>query len=145
MQLPIRVLFVCIGNSCRSQMAEGFARHKHADLMEPCSAGLFPAPIVQPETITCMEDIGIPLDGQAPKGMDAVDWESIDLLVNMSGASVLERVPGFSGLNLIWNVGDPIGKSAKHYRQSRGRIEQLLDGLAETLKNQADLPTRRPH
>ena len=61
----------------------------------------------------------------------------------MSGASVLERLPGFSGLNLMWNVGDPIGKSAKHYRQSRDRIEQLVDGLAETLKNQAQLPAGR--
>ena len=143
MQLPIRVLFVCIGNSCRSQMAEGFARHKYADVMEASSAGLFPAPIVQPETIACMEDVGISLDGQASKEIDAVDWKSTDLLVNMSGASVLDRLPGFSGLNLMWNVGDPIGKSAKHYRQSRDRIEQLLGGLAETLKNQAQLPAGR--
>ena len=145
MQLPIRVLFVCIGNSCRSQMAEGFARHKYADVMEASSAGLFPASIVQPETIACMEDIGISLDGQASKEIDAVDWKSTDLLVNMSGASVLERLPGFSGLNLMWNVGDPIGKSAKHYRQSRDRIKQLVDGLAETLKNQAEMPAGRRH
>ena len=143
MQLPIQVLFVCIGNSCRSQMAEGFARHKYADVMEASSAGLFPASIVQPETIACMEDKGISLDGQAPKAIDAIEWKSMDLMVNMSGGSVLERLPEFSGLNLMWNVGDPIGKSAKHYRQSRDRIEQLLDGLAETLKNQAELPVRR--
>ena len=143
MQLPLRVLFVCIGNSCRSQMAEGFARHKYADLMEPSSAGLFPTSIVQPETIACMEDKGISLDGQAPKAIDAIEWKSMDLMVNMSGGSVLERLPEFSGLNLIWNVGDPIGKSAKHYRQSRDRIEQLLDGLAETLKNQTELPAGR--
>ena len=124
-------------------MAEGFARHKCADVMEASSAGLFPASIVQPETIACMEYIGISLDGQAPKEIDAADWKSIDLVVNMSGMSVLDRLPGFSGLNLMWNVGDPIGKSAKHYRQSRDRIKQLLGGLAETLKNQAELPAGR--
>ena len=126
-------------------MAEGFARHKYADVMEASSAGLFPASIVQPETIACMEDVGIFLDGQAPKEIDAVDCKSADLLVNMSGTSVLDRLPGFSGLNLMWNVGDPIGKSAKRYRQSRDRIKQLLDGLAETLKNQAGMPTGRRH
>ena len=126
-------------------MAEGFARYKYAEVMEATSAGLFPASIVQPETIACMEDIGIPLDGQAPKEIDAVDWKSIDLVVNMSGTSVLDRLPGFSGLNLMWNVGDPIGKSAKHYRQSRDRIKQLLGGLAETLKNQAEMPRGHRH
>ena len=125
-------------------MAEGFARHKYADVMEASSAGLFPAlhcP-ARDDRMHAGHRVS-PLTAKPPKEIDAVDWKSMDLMVNMSGGSVLERLPEFSGLNLIWNVGDPIGKSAKHYRQSRDRIEQLLDGLAETLKNQTELPAGR--
>ena len=58
MRIPASVLFVCIGNSCRSQMAEGFARARYDDLMEAASAGVQPAAIVQPKTIAVMERAG---------------------------------------------------------------------------------------
>lgn len=134
MELPARVLFVCVGNSCRSQMAEGFARHKHAGLIEPASAGLAPAGIVQPETISVMEDKGVSLEGQSPKPISLLDWQSMDLVVNMSGMPVLRHMAGFQGLNLMWTVEDPIGKSLKVYIKVRDRIENLVDGLADMLR-----------
>ena len=134
--MPARVLFICIGNSCRSQMAEGFARHHYSELMEVSSAGLFPAPIVQPETIAVMAERGVSLEGQSPKPISAVDWKSMDLVVNMSGMPVLQEMPGFGGLNLMWVVQDPIGQSDKVYNKVRGRMEELVDGLAETLRTQ---------
>ena len=136
MQIPARVLFICIGNSCRSQMAEGFARHHYSELMEVSSAGLFPAPIVQPETIAVMAEKGVSIEGQSPKPISAVDWKSMDLVVNMSGMPVLQEMPGFKGLNLMWVVQDPIGQSDKVYNKVRGRMEELVDGLAETLRTQ---------
>ena len=135
MQIPARVLFVCIGNSCRSQMAEGFARARYDDLMEAASAGVQPAPIVQPETIDVMARGGVSLDGQAAKNISEIDCSSIDLVVNMSGLPVLEAMPGFKGLNLMWAVEDPIGKPDKVYVKVRDRIEGLVDDLAQTLRN----------
>ena len=117
-------------------MAEGFARHHYSELMEVSSAGLYPAPIVQPETIAVMEERGISLEGQSPKPISAVDWKSMDLVVNMSGMPVLQEMPGFEGLNLMWVVQDPIGQSNKVYNKVRDRMEELVDGLAETLRAQ---------
>ena len=134
--MPARVLFICIGNSCRSQMAEGFARHHYSELMEVSSAGLYPASIVQPETIAVMAEKDISLEGQSPKPISAVDWKSMDLVVNMSSMPVLQAMPGFEGLNLMWVVQDPIGRSDKIYNKVRDRMEELVDGLAETLRTQ---------
>ena len=60
----------------------------------------------------------------------------MDLVVNMSGLPVLQAMPGFEGLNLMWAVGDPIGRSNRVYNKVRDRIEELVDGLAETLRSQ---------
>ena len=117
-------------------MAEGFARHHYSELMEVSSAGLYPASIVQPETIAVMAEKGISLEGQSPKPISAVDWKSMDLVVNMSGMPVLQAMPGFEGLNLMWVVQDPIGRSDKIYNKVRDRMEELVDGLAETLRTQ---------
>ena len=117
-------------------MAEGFARHHHSELMDVSSAGLFPASIVQPETIAVMADKGVSLEGQSPKPISAVDWNSMDLVVNMSGLPMLQAMPGLEGLNLMWVVDDPVGRSNRVYNKVRDRIEELVDGLAETLRSQ---------
>ena len=54
----------------------------------------------------------------------------------MSGMPVLQAMPGFEGLNLMWVVQDPIGRSDKIYNKVRDRMEELVDGLAETLRTQ---------
>ena len=61
------MLFVCIGNACRSQMAEGFARAYGGDVMEAASAGLSPAVAVPPDTIRAMDEKNIDIRGQFPK------------------------------------------------------------------------------
>jgi arsenate reductase len=131
-----QVLFVCIGNSCRSQMAEGFARHHYPELIAACSAGLLPAPIVQPETIAVMAEKGISIDGQRPKPIIDVDWKACDLVINMSGTGMMHMLPGYQGGNLLWPVEDPMGRSLRKYRRVRDRIESLVHDLAETLRNQ---------
>jgi ArsR family transcriptional regulator len=115
-------------------MAEGFARHKYAHLMEPQSAGTHPAPLVQPETIACRDEIGVHHDGHESKPGTSIDWHKVDLLINMSGMPVLGFLPPFKGGSLIWNVKDPIGKSPEIYREVREQIETLVDRLAVTLK-----------
>ena len=116
-------------------MAEGFARASHNDLMEAISAGVYPAAIVQPETIDVMAAKGVSLDGQSPKNISAIDSGAIDLVVNMSGMPILETMQGFRGLNLMWTVEDPIGKSGRVYVKVRDRIEGLVHELAGTLRS----------
>ena len=118
-----RVLFLCIGNSCRSQMAEGFARKYGSDVMDPFSAGLAPAPIVQPMTKEVMKAKNITLDGQYPKTLDALDLSSFDLIVNMSGVKLPVRLP----IEVReWTVEDPIGKSEEIYNTVRDQIEMAV-------------------
>src|SRR5580704_9394208 len=88
-----RVLFVCIGNSCRSQMAEGFARAYGGDILIAQSAGLSPAAIVQPLTKQVLAQRNVRIDDQFPKGMEIVAREQFDVIVNMSGEK-LPLAPG---------------------------------------------------
>src|SRR6266852_6816262 len=83
-----RVLFVCIGNSCRSQMAEGFARAYGSDVMEASSAGVAPATIIAPLTRQVLAESNIRIDDHFPKGLDLVSRENFDVLVNLSGLPV---------------------------------------------------------
>ncbi len=121
-------------------MAEGFARHKHGDIVEAASAGVWPASIVQPETIATMAEKGVSLEGQQPRSIKLVDGATIDLVVNMSGMPVLHFFPDFQGHNLDWKVRDPIGQPAEVYRKVRNRIEKLVDGLADSLRKQRQAP-----
>lgn len=128
-----RVLFLCIGNSCRSQMAEGFARHYGSDVMEVKSAGLSPAAIVQPLTFQVMEQKNIKLDGQAPKDLSSVAIANFDLLINMSGVKLPSRIP----LPVReWKVEDPIGRSEEVYCAVRDQIEDLVMRLILELRRE---------
>ena len=133
MSRPARVLFVCIGNSCRSPMAEGFARHKYSGVIEASSAGVMPASIIQPETYLVMSEKGVSLENMSPTDLADVETNRIDFLVNMSGYAVVQHLKGFKGGNIVWNVHDPIGDSLATYRRVRDRIEQLVDDLAAKL------------
>ena len=115
-----RVLFVCIGNSCRSQMAEGFARKYGHDCIMAHSAGLSPAGIVQDQTHSTMLARGVALEGQFPKGVELVARDPFDLIVNMSG----HPLPKMSGPIVEWRVRDPIGLSEEVYEAVADQIEQ---------------------
>ncbi len=117
-----RVLFVCIGNSCRSQMAEAFARAYGSDALWVQSAGLGPAEMVAPMTHKVLEEKGLRSDDQFPKGLDMMSREKFDLVVNMSGRKF--NFP--SGEMVEWVVRDPIGESAGTYRAVADQIEGLV-------------------
>lgn len=119
-------------------MAEGFARHRHSDVMEPLSAGTYPAAIVQPETIASMAEKSVSLEGQTPESIRSIDARQVDLLVNMSGSPLPALLPDFQGGNLVWEVTDPIGQSMEVYAEVRDRIESLIGQLAETLRKHSD-------
>ena len=123
-----RVLFVCLGNACRSQMAEAFARAYGEGLWEAESAGLMPATIIAPLTRQVMEEKKISLDEQFPTGLDEVNLADFDIVVNMSGFEfpLKLRVPVRE-----WRVEDPMGRSEKKFRKARDEIEKLVQVLAE--------------
>ncbi len=127
----IRVLFVCLGNSCRSQMAEAFARALGAGVWEVESAGLMPATIIAPPVRDVMAEKKIDLGDQFPKPVEWMRSLTFDLVVNMSGYPLPETI---AGPVRDWRVDDPIGQSGKVYRRVRDQIEGLVKGLLEELR-----------
>ncbi len=141
MQRPLkRVLFLCIGNSCRSPMAEGFARAYGSDVIEPLSAGLAPAPIIQPLTKQVMEAKNISLDDQHAKDLSRIDLKQVDLIINMSGRPLPENLPVEVR---EWRVEDPIGCDEATYLAARDKIEHLIMGLILDLRRE-NRPAKRP-
>ena len=126
-----KVLFLCIGNSCRSQMAEGFARRYGSDIMEVQSAGLAPASIVQPLTKKVMEAKNINIDDQFPKDLAQVSLHGFDIIVNMSGASLPARARAEVR---DWKVEDPIGQTEELYTKVCDQIENLVMQLILELR-----------
>jgi arsenate reductase len=127
-----RVLFVCIGNSCRSQMAEGFARAYGDDILIAASAGLSPALIVQPLTKQVLAERNVRIDSQFPKGMEILAHEQFDLIVNMSG----EKLPlGPEARVRDWQVRDPIGQTEAVYKTVAEQIEALVMRLILELRS----------
>jgi arsenate reductase len=127
-----RVLFVCLGNACRSQMAEGFARTYGKDVMVAESAGLAPALAVPIETKETMAEKNIDLSAHFPKPLSVFPPDHFGLVVNMSGYPI----PGFPSAK-EWKVRDPIGGTADQYRATRDQIEQLVMMLILDLRRKS--------
>jgi arsenate reductase (thioredoxin) len=126
------VAFVCLGNACRSQMAEGFARAYGKDVMSPCSAGLAPAVAVPFETRRAMMEKNIDISNQFPKPVNLLSDQPVDLVVNMSGLPLR----GFSAIR-DWEVRDPYGDSEETYRKVRDQIETLVMKLIMELRRKS--------
>jgi len=128
-----RVLFVCVGNACRSQMAEAFARKYGSDVLEASSAGLSPGIDIPPETHDVMLEKGISLRGQFSKPVLSLDENRFDLVVNMSGYPL----SGVSPPRLReWAVRDPYGGKDAVHREVRDEIERLVMGLILELRRE---------
>lgn len=125
-----RVLFVCIGNSCRSQMAEAFARAYGADIMQVQSAGVSPATYIAPLTKQTLSELNLTIDDHFPKGIDVMRRQHFDVVVNMSGVPV--SLPGARVIE--WTVPDPIGQTESYYRTVATQIEGLVMRLIMELR-----------
>ena len=124
-----RVLFVCVGNSCRSQMAEALARAYGSDVLEAESAGLSPCGVIFPPTFEVMAEKGISLEGAASKGIDPARLAQVDLIVNLSG---YEWPYPASAPVRTWMVADPFGQDLEVHRRIRDQIEaRVLELIAE--------------
>jgi len=115
-------------------MAEGFARKYGPDVMEPASAGLSPASIIQPLTRDVMQMKNISIDDQYPKDLSSLDVSTFDLIINMSGV----KLPAGAGIEMReWNIEDPMGRSEDVYIAVREKIEHLVMSLILELRREA--------
>jgi len=122
-----KVLFICLGNSCRSIMAEALARHRCGDRWEAASAGINPLGFVAPETLTVLAEMGVSLAGLHSKGLDNFALKEYRLLVNLSGHSLQGRIPpAYTHRVLHRPTPDPFGGGLELYRRSRDAIQQVV-------------------
>ena len=118
-----RVLFLCLGNICRSPMAEALARKYGSDVLEVSSAGLTPAINTTPYTRKVLEEKNVDLGVHVPRRFYDLDLSQYDLIVNMSG-SMLPKNLGVPVED--WQVDDPMGRSEDEFRAAREVIEMLV-------------------
>jgi arsenate reductase len=131
-----RILFLCIGNACRSQMAEAFARTYGADVLIAASAGLAPAIRIATDTLKAMAEKNIDLRDQFPKSLRHLGRSEFDLVVNLSGSSVPEDLASRTKV-LEWEVDDPVFMKYDQHCEIRDEIEKLVMSLILDLRQQA--------
>jgi arsenate reductase (thioredoxin) len=133
-----KVLFLCIGNACRSQMAEAIARHRASDVIDASSAGLVPFGEVPKTTLAVLSELGISGEDLRSKPVRAGEVSAADLVINMTGQSgpsiFTEAAPPIED----WDVGDPFGFNLSVYRSIRDEISTRVEGLARRLREKAE-------
>ncbi len=125
------VLFVCVHNAGRSQMAAGFLRAMAGDRIEVRTAGSEPAPALNPAAVTAMAEIGIDISGERPKPLtdDAVGLS--DVVVTMGCGEVCPYFPGISYRD--WVLSDPAGQPIEVVRSIRDHLQILIGNLIAEL------------
>lgn len=118
------ILFVCVGNACRSQMAEGFARaHGPKDLVV-YSAGSRPAGFVAREAVESMREKGIDISRHYSKGVDEIPLKEFDAVVTMGCGDFCPSVKAKKRFD--WEIPDPIGTTPDYFRKVRDEIEKKV-------------------
>lgn len=131
-----RVLFVCLGNSCRSQMAEAFARAYGGDILVAASAGLTPAIAVADDTLRAMHAKGLDLRDHFPKSIRHLGRAQFDVVINMSGFDLPDSV----GTSIrSWDVPDPVYLKFDEHCEVRDAIERLVMTLILEFRREQNL------
>ena len=126
-----RVLFVCVENSCRSQMAEAHARMSGATRVEALSGGSRPSGVVNPRAVEVMAELDYDLAAHTSEGLDALPEGRFAAVVTMGCGDACPVYPGKRYLD--WELADPAGKSVAEVRPVRDELERLIRGLLEEL------------
>lgn len=129
-----KILFVCVENAGRSQMAEGFFRKYAPQDYEVISAGTKPAPKINPIAVEAMKEVGIDLNKQKPKILTNEIIKDSILNVNMGCMDKTECPTVFMKNSIDWNIEDPKGKSIEQVREIRDEIEQKVRQLCKNLE-----------
>lgn len=131
------LLFLCVANSARSQMAEGLARHRFGSTIRVQSAGSSPAG-VNPNAVQAMAELGISLDDQRSKSVDDIDPNSVDTVITLCAEEVCPVWLGRAQRH-HWPIDDPADNSLpaeeqiERFRRARDEIARRLEDIAPTL------------
>ena len=140
----LRILYLCTGNSCRSQMAEAFTHHLKGDQIEALSAGVEPKGI-DPRAVKAMLEAGIDISKQGSKSLNQVIHGQFDYVVTLCD-NAQKTCPSFPSKTRVLHVGfdDPpkLAATAKdeeeamlHYRRVRDEIKDFVEKLPESLSD----------
>ena len=129
------VLFVCVENSNRSQMAEAFARMHGEGRVEAASAGSKPSGRVNPKAVAAMEELGYDLTAHESKGLDDFNGRDIDVAVTMGCGDECPLVK--AGQRVDWKIPDPRDMTPEEFREVRDLIERKVKDLLGTLEASA--------
>jgi ArsR family transcriptional regulator len=121
------VLFVCVQNAGRSQLAAGILRQLAGDRVSVRTAGSAPAPEVRATIVTALDEIGVPLGGEFPKPLTDDVVRAADVVVTMGCGDACPVYPGRRYLD--WDLDDPVGKPLQVVRAIRGDIETRVRSL----------------
>ncbi|OGR56982.1 MAG: hypothetical protein A3I11_04620 [Elusimicrobia bacterium RIFCSPLOWO2_02_FULL_39_32] len=125
-----KILFVCIGNSCRSQMAEGFAKALAEEKIEAYSAGSRPLGYIHPRTIQVMHEVGIDISQHSSKSLYEVPQIHYDIVVGMGCGDACPQIKTTERLD--WEIPDPFSGGAEDFKKVRDQIKkQVLELLKE--------------
>jgi len=132
MEKKFKVAFVCVHNSCRSQMAEAWAKQLGSDIFDVYSAGTEQYHEVKPLAVAVMEELDISMTAHRPKLLSEIP-ESLDLLITMGCNVVCPFVP--NQFSEDWGLDDPSGGPIEGYRVTRDLIREKVITLIERVKS----------
>jgi arsenate reductase len=121
------VLFVCVHNAGRSQMAAGFLTHLGGERVEVRSAGSIPGDRVNPSAVAAMAEVGIDISAQTPKILTTDVVQASDVVITMGCGDACPIFPGKRYLD--WDLEDPAGQGVEAVRPIRDEIKALIQAL----------------
>ncbi|MEY3163900.1 MAG: hypothetical protein RI887_724, partial [Actinomycetota bacterium] len=125
------VLFVCVHNAGRSQMAAAFLTHLAGDRIEVRSAGSSPADSINPSVVEALKEVGIDISNEQPKVLTTSAVEQSDVVITMGCGDACPFFPGKRYLD--WVLPDPAGQGVAFVRPIRDQIKKLVEELIPTL------------
>ena len=126
------VLFVCVHNAGRSQMAAAFLTHLAGDSVEVISAGSAPADSINPSVVAAMLELGIDISHEVPKVLTTSAVQESDVVITMGCGDACPYFPGKRYLD--WKLEDPAGQGVASIRPIRDEIKTRIEGLIAELK-----------
>ncbi|MEU7375365.1 arsenate reductase ArsC [Streptomyces albidoflavus] len=126
-----RVLFLCVHNAGRSQMAAAFLRHLAGEAVEVRSAGSAPAEAVNPVAVAAMAELGMDISGARPRALTPEDVRAADLVVTMGCGDTCPVLPGTAYRD--WALDDPAGQELPAVRRVRDEVGRRVRELAAEL------------
>jgi protein-tyrosine-phosphatase len=135
------VLFVCVHNAGRSQMAAALLDHHAKGRVQVRSAGSTPADEVNPAVVAAMQELGLDLSKEFPKPLTSEAVEAADIVVTMGCGDACPVFPGKRYLD--WDLPDPAGRSVEEVRPIRDEIDRRVRGLLAELAGGEAIPKMR--